>query len=171
MSNYDIFISYSHSGRDVAWVREFARALKNQGVSIWLDVDRLRVGESLPKGLENGLRNSESVVALITPDNVQRANLLFEIGAAIGMGKRIIPIIARDLDASQVPYALRDRMFISQKSPKETAGIVASELSRTDARTTSAHPQKDKSAKARKRASPRCSRSGGSGKKTTAKPR
>jgi len=130
MSKYKIFISYSHSDTDKTWVREFARVLESKGIAVWLDVERLRAGESLPKGIESGLRSSETIVTLITPENVKRPNLLFEIGAAMGMGKQVIPIISGGLDGSQVPYALRDRMFIVQKSPRETAEVVAVELAR-----------------------------------------
>ena len=130
MSSPLVFISYSHSDvEDVECVRKFAQALEEQGVSVWLDVARLLPGDSLQKEIEDAIRKSDAIVVVITPETVRSANLFFEIGAAVGMGKRVIPVLPSDLDTSVLPFSLRSRMYLTRSSPEETATGVAAAVS------------------------------------------
>jgi|SRR5882724_6293172 len=119
MSQRRIFISHSRADRD--WVRAFAESLKAQGVQVWLDDLQIQPGERLEDAIEEGLRNSDVVAFVITSDNVRGPNLLFELGAAIGMGKRAVPIVSKDVETSDLPYPLRVRQFLLRESPEETA--------------------------------------------------
>lgn len=114
-----VFIS--HSGEDTEWVREFAAALRSRGSDVWLDEWRLRPGEPIQNEMEKGLRESDIVAFVITPQNVHRGNFLFELGAAIGMGKRAVPILAKGMPPSDLPFPLRDRFALRKESPDETA--------------------------------------------------
>jgi TIR domain len=119
VSQRRIFISHSRADRD--WVRAFAESLKAQGVQVWLDDMQIQPGERLEDAIEEGLRNSDIVAFVITSDNVRGPNLLFELGAAIGMGKRAVPIVSKDVETSDLPYPLRVRQFLLRESPEETA--------------------------------------------------
>ena len=119
MSQRRIFISHSRADRD--WVRAFAESLKAQGVQVWLDDLQIQPGDRLEDAIEEGLRNSDVVAFVITSDNVRGPNLLFELGAAIGMGKRAVPIVSKDVETSELPYPLRVRQFLLRESPEETA--------------------------------------------------
>jgi hypothetical protein len=114
-----IFIS--HSGGDRQWVRDFAAALRSQGSEVWLDEWQLRPGEPIQKGLEKGLRESDVVAFIVTPESVHRGSFLFELGAAIGMGKRAVPIVGDDVLSSDLPSPLRARFALRKESPDETA--------------------------------------------------
>ncbi|HQU44330.1 MAG TPA: toll/interleukin-1 receptor domain-containing protein [Pirellulales bacterium] len=117
--NAKIFIS--HSGEDRQWVRDFAAALRSQGSEVWLDEWQLSPGEPIQERLEKGLRESDIVAFIVTPENVHRGNFLFELGAAIGMGKRAVPIVAEDMRTSDLPFPLRARFALLKESPHETA--------------------------------------------------
>jgi predicted nucleotide-binding protein len=119
MSKRQVFIS--HSSTDVEWVRAFAESLEAQGAQVWLDELQVRAGSRVEKALEQGLRGSDVIAFVITPDNVRRPNLLFELGAALGMGKRAVPIVSKDVPASELPYPLRVRRRLRRESPEETA--------------------------------------------------
>ena len=84
MSRPKVFIAHSHEDKE--WVREFAEALKSEGVSVWLDELSLRPGEPLREALEAGLRESNAIVAMVTSRNVARPNLFFELGVAWAWG-------------------------------------------------------------------------------------
>jgi hypothetical protein len=118
MSNR-IFIS--HSGADKQWVRDFAKSLRQQGSDVWLDEVAFKPGESVPQAMEKGLRESDMVVFVVTPESVRSNYLLFELGAAIGMGKRAIPILAGNVSPSDLPFPLRSRVSLPKESPDETA--------------------------------------------------
>ncbi|HYL99722.1 MAG TPA: toll/interleukin-1 receptor domain-containing protein, partial [Blastocatellia bacterium] len=88
MSTPKVFISYSHS--DSEWARKLAEAIAGVGLTVWFDQTDIKPGQHLADELEKGLRGSDAIVFLIDPDNVDRPNLFFEMGAAVGMNKTII---------------------------------------------------------------------------------
>jgi predicted nucleotide-binding protein len=119
MEKPSVFVSYST--RDAEWARSFARALKERGVSVWFDEFEVRPGELLPDALESAMRNSDVLVALLDPDDPSKPAVFFELGAAIGMGKRFIPIVPKNLDPARLPLDLRLRRYLLRNSPEETA--------------------------------------------------
>lgn len=126
MSEPKVFISYSRD--DAEWVRKFAEALREQGVDVWLDTWQLHAGDSLPDALEAGLRGSDAIVAILSASNAWRPNTLFELGVALGTGKRLIPIVPEDLDSSFIPFELRSRRYLTKGAPAEAAREVAEAL-------------------------------------------
>jgi hypothetical protein len=64
---------------------------------------------------------------LIDPENINRPYLFFEIGAAVGMGKKVIPIVPENFDVSKVPFPLRLKKFLIKRSPQATAEELAVE--------------------------------------------
>ena len=81
-------ILISHAQTDREWVRAFAEALTAQGVEVWLDELQLQAGDRWEQAMEQGFRASDVIAFVITADNVHGPNLLFELGAAMGLGKR-----------------------------------------------------------------------------------
>jgi hypothetical protein len=119
MKERRIFISHARADRE--WVRAFAESLKAQGVQVWLDNLQVSAGGRLEQAIEQGLRDSDVVAFIITSDNIRGPNLLFELGAAIGMGERAVPIVSKDVETSELPYPLQVRRFLPRESPQETA--------------------------------------------------
>lgn len=128
MNEPNVFISYSRD--DAEWAHRFAESLRDQSVNVWLDAWQIHAGEHLREAIDAGLRNSDAIVSIISPDNAQRPSVLFELGAALAMGKRLIPIIPAGLDSAVIPFELRNRRFITKGSPDEVAREVADALKR-----------------------------------------
>ncbi|MEW6218829.1 MAG: toll/interleukin-1 receptor domain-containing protein [Thermodesulfobacteriota bacterium] len=126
MSGPKVFISYSHD--DTEWVRKFAEALRDQSVEVWLDTWQVHPGDSISEAVEAGLRGSDAIVAIVSAANARRPDLLFELGVALGTGKRLIPIVEADLDASIVPFELRSRRYLTKGAPGDAAREVAEAL-------------------------------------------
>src|SRR5688572_25405208 len=111
MKSPKLFISYSHD--DVTWVRPFADELKQQGVQVWLDLDRIPAGASLDAALERGLRDCEAVAFVLGKSTrIDSPTLMFEIGAALGGEKRLLPIVEPGVPVSHLPLDLRKRRWI-----------------------------------------------------------
>ena len=119
MDKPSVFISHSIS--DENWVREFANSLEQRGLNVWFDSHSIPLGQSWTEAIEKGLRESNVIVLLVTPDSLKRPNLFFEIGAAMGMGKRLVPVVSKDLDPSALPASLRERRYLLKGSPDVTA--------------------------------------------------
>lgn len=130
----EVFISYSHEDRD--WAREFADALKHLGLDPWFDQYRIRAGESLTEALEKGLRESDVIVLLISPESAKKPWVFLEVGAALGMGKKVLDIVPGDFDLSQLPLPLRLRKYRIKRSPQATAEELVAET--TELQTNSA---------------------------------
>jgi predicted nucleotide-binding protein len=123
MSRPNVFISHSHE--DSEWVRQFAEALKDLDVAVWFDEWQIKAGDPLRDAIERGLRNSDAIVAVLSAANILRPNVLFELGVALGMGKRFIPILSQDVNERQLPFDVRSRRYLKQESPEATAREVA----------------------------------------------
>lgn len=126
MNEPRVFISYARD--DAEWVRSFARALRAQQVNVWLDQDELQPGDSLSDAVESGLRNSDAIVAILPTSGARHPSTFFELGAALGMGKRLIPIVPSDLERSAIPYELRSRRYLTKGVPADAAREVAETL-------------------------------------------
>ena len=130
MSVPKIFISYSHSDKE--WVRKFVETITRSGVEVWFDEFNIKPGEPLVESLEKGLRESDAVVLLLTAESINRPNLFFEIGAALGMKKPIIPVIPEGFDYYKMPLPLQRIKFLVRNSPEETARELANAVALLD---------------------------------------
>lgn len=122
-----VFISYSRT--DAEWARSFAQALKDRGVSVWFDQFEIHAGDSLRDALETALRDSDVLVTVIGPQYPAKPALFFELGAAIGMRKKVVPIVPENLDPDTLPFDLRLRKYVVRQSPEETADELSHSLS------------------------------------------
>lgn len=114
MAKRKVFIS--HSATDADWARSFAQALTQRGVTVWSEAFDMQPGESWSDALEAGLRNSDVLVALLDPDPSSKPNLFFELGAAIGMGKKVVPILPENTQSD-----IRFREYLIRNTPEQTA--------------------------------------------------
>ncbi len=126
MNEPKVFIS--HSVKDADWVRSFAQALQQRGVSVWFDGLDVEPGNSLPDALEDGLRNSDVLVALVDSESSWMPNVLFELGAAIGMGKRVVSIVPKGIEPTALPFDVRLRRYLVRETPEQTAEELSSSL-------------------------------------------
>jgi hypothetical protein len=126
MEKRTVFIS--HSAGDADWARSFARALKERGVTVWFDEFDVRPGESVRDAVEAGLRSSDVLVALLDADSSSKPNLFFELGAALGMGKRVVAIVPKDLDPGALPLDVRLRRYLIRDTPEQTAQELSNTL-------------------------------------------
>jgi len=119
MAKPRVFVSYSH--KEAAWAKEFAQALSQRGLQVWIDQLAVQAGESIREAVEKGLRESDIFVTLIDPSTLSSPSLFFELGAAIGLGKRVVAVVPEDFDLSQLPLPLRTRRFLIKRAPEVTA--------------------------------------------------
>ena len=125
MSEPKVFISYAHS--DQEWARQFADALGQAGFKVGIEFDLSR-GDIGQDAMEESLRDSDFIVVLVRPDSLDRPKLYFEIGAALGMKKTIIPIVPEDFESSKIPLVLRRKRLLTRRSPSQSAEEFASTI-------------------------------------------
>jgi hypothetical protein len=127
MTKRSVFLSHRHD--DDEWTEAFARALELQDVEVWLD-DRVAPGEKWADLLRRRLATSDAILALVSGSNESSAWQLWEIGAAVGMGKRIITIVPEGVEGSGLPLPLRKVRSLKRGAPAATAAIVAAAIAK-----------------------------------------
>ncbi len=75
----DVFISHATENKDIA--EALTTALENEGVSVWLDKTKLRLGSPLRRGIEEGLRNSRFLVVVFSPEYFRKVWTQAELDA------------------------------------------------------------------------------------------
>ena len=91
---WDVFIS--HASEDKPFVRELAKALETQGLQVWFDETTLKLGDSLRRSIDQGLKESKYGLVIISPSFFQKSWTQYELDALVTLqiayGKRILPI-------------------------------------------------------------------------------
>lgn len=106
-----IFISYS--SKDKEFARWLAVDLANSGHKPWLDEWDIRVGESIPKKINEGIRESDFVIVIFTENSVCSNWVETEWQAKywdeIQAGKvKVIPVLLRDC---KIPVLLKMKKY------------------------------------------------------------
>lgn len=107
-----IFISYSKADNYIA--RKVAEALQTAGLKVWIDDWELQVGDSISQRIEQGVKSSDILLVLLSPDSVSSYWVQKELNAALSIELQdraitVIPALIRDCD---IPLMLADRKFL-----------------------------------------------------------
>ena len=102
-----------HSSLDKEFAARLSEDLRSRGVSVWLDKSVLRVGDSLFESIQEGLRNSEYVIVILSKGSMERPWVRKEVAAAFNLEveanrKRVLPAIIEECD---IPIFLKDKLY------------------------------------------------------------
>jgi WD40 repeat protein len=100
----DLFISYSRKDKD--FVRRLDESLKNRGREAWVDWEDIRPTEDFMQAIYGAIEGVDTFVFVLTPDSVASVVCGREIAHAAAHNKRMVPVVARDVNADTVHEAL-----------------------------------------------------------------
>jgi hypothetical protein len=103
-----IFISYSR--KDIAFARRLAGDLEKVGYNVWWDLTDLRGGDDWPRVIPAAIEASQYVIVVLSPNSAISDWVAKEYTQALGLRKRIIPIMLRP---SRVPFALNTLNYVN----------------------------------------------------------
>ena len=101
----DIFISYSR--KDKEFVRRLYEALKRRDREAWVDWEDIRPAEEFMQAIYSAIEGADTFTSVVTPDSVASVPCGLETAHAASHNKRMVPIVAREVNADTVPEALR----------------------------------------------------------------
>lgn len=101
------FISYARTHQ--AFVRRLADDLKEQGVSIWLDVDDIAAGENWANAIDEGLNACDLMLLIVSTASMESKNVADEWQYYHDEQKPIIPIL---LETSRLHFQLRRLNYV-----------------------------------------------------------
>src|SRR6266513_4579372 len=100
----NIFISYARENRD--FVHRLDESLKSRGREAWVDWEGIRPTEEFMQAIYGAIEAADTFVFVLTPDSVASVICGREIAHAAAHNKRMMPIVAQDVDAAAVPEPL-----------------------------------------------------------------
>ena len=100
----DIFISYSR--KDTDFVRRLDESLKSRGRDTWVDWEGIRPTEEWMQAIHGAIESADTFVFVLTPDSVGSDICSREVAFAAKNNKRMVPVIAREVEAKAVPEPL-----------------------------------------------------------------
>jgi hypothetical protein len=103
-----IFISYSR--KDIAFVRKLAGDLETAGYDVWWDLTDLRGGDDWPRVIPAAIESSQYVIVVLSPNSAISDWVAKEYTQALGLRKKIIPIM---LKPSSVPFPLNTINYVN----------------------------------------------------------
>jgi hypothetical protein len=106
-----VFISYI--GKDGALAKEVVVSLEDAGLDAWYDKREILPGDNWAEKISEGLKESDAMVVLLTPDALESVELQRNIEYALGSkayNKRLFPILvgdAADFSSSEIPWIFK----------------------------------------------------------------
>ena len=102
----------SHSSKDKPLIRQLAADLTENGIEVWLDEQRIRVGDSIPEKIEQGLAQSDFFLIALSEKSVDSAWVSKELNQALmkEVDKRDIKILPLKLDHVDTPGIISDKL-------------------------------------------------------------
>lgn len=92
---WDVFISHASEDKE-DFIKELAKTLSLLGVKVWYDEFTLKIGDSLSKSIDYGLKNSDYGIIVISHNFIKKGWTEYElrslINKEIGYKKIILPI-------------------------------------------------------------------------------
>jgi hypothetical protein len=124
MSGNSVFISYSYQDSEPLWLNSFVDALRDRNIKVFIDWVDFKPGDNWIEVMEKALRESDTIIAVISGTTSENPNVFFELGVALGANKRLI-LVADPSATASIPFYLRSVRWVALQEPKETARKVA----------------------------------------------
>lgn len=105
-----VFISYKRE--DEPFARKLCEHIREWGYQPWLDVDEIQPGDDWARMINTGLKASEIVLGIMTPESVHSQNVLNEWSFAAATQKRFFLLLLREVSAEDIPHEHIRRQWI-----------------------------------------------------------
>ncbi len=103
----------SHSSKDKPLARRIVKDLKIENINVWFDESEIVVGDSIIKGIQDGLKEADFVAVLLTDHAVNSAWVEKEWYPQIGVEAttRNVVILPLKAGSCSIPLLLRDKKY------------------------------------------------------------
>jgi hypothetical protein len=103
----------SHSSADKVFIRQLAADLTANGIDVWLDEQRIRVGDSIPEKIAQGLAESDYFLIGMSQKSSESAWVQKELNNALmtEVQRRNVHILPLKLDDTSMPPIISDKKY------------------------------------------------------------
>jgi MinD-like ATPase involved in chromosome partitioning or flagellar assembly len=114
-----VFISYSR--RDTDAMQHIVARLREQGVRVWVDNEKLVPGTPIWEiEIEKAINEAYAVVVVLSPDAKNSEWVLREIAMADQSRKRVFPVLVAGSKEASIPLRLITRQYVDFRKSEET---------------------------------------------------
>lgn len=99
---YKVFISSTQ--RDIEVARDLARRLEEAGIRVH-PPEETELGENAISWVTRSLREADEVIVILTDNSVNNPGVIYEMGAASGLHKRVTGLVVNVKDSEIPPFA------------------------------------------------------------------
>jgi len=108
------FVSYSR--KDKAFVKNVYDALRVDDRKMWVDWEDILPSNDWLNEVQKGIENSDIFIFVLSPDSIKSEAANWEVDHAVKNGKRIVPLVCRDVDYREVRKELAELTWIFFRS-------------------------------------------------------
>lgn len=103
----------SHSSKDKPAIRQLATDLTAAGVTVWLDEQKIHVGDSIPEGIAQGLAESDFFLIALSESSTSSEWVKRELNSALidAVARRKVKILPVLLSPTELPVVIRDMKY------------------------------------------------------------
>lgn len=103
----------SHSSTDKPFIRQLAADLAANGIGVWLDEQRIRVGDSIPEKIAQGLAESDYFLLAMSQRAIDSAWVQKELNNALmsEVQRRNVHVLPLKLDNTPMPSIIADKKY------------------------------------------------------------
>lgn len=103
----------SHSSKDKPFVRKLAADLNTAGIGVWLDEQKILVGDSIAEKIGQGLAESDYFIIILSEHSTESAWVQKELNQALitEIEKRKVTILPLKLSECTIPPLIRDKKY------------------------------------------------------------
>ncbi|MCI4643631.1 MAG: toll/interleukin-1 receptor domain-containing protein [Hyphomonadaceae bacterium] len=101
-----VFVSYSRA--DTEFALDLVAGLQACGFEAFIDQEDIAPGEPWEQRLGNLIQGADTVVYILSPDSVVSEHCSWEIAESLRINKRILPVVWRSVEDTQVPAELSE---------------------------------------------------------------
>lgn len=98
-------IFLSHSSQDKWIASRISRELQERGFETFLDAKDIQTGDAIDESIRSHLRDCDEILMLLSPPALASPWVLIEIGGAMALGIRLVPILLH-VGANELPQPL-----------------------------------------------------------------
>src|SRR6266568_3982084 len=106
-----VFISYSRKD-SAEFADELVLGLEDRGFAPFLDRHDIKPGEPWEARLGALIEQSDTVVFVTSPESVKSERCVWEVNKALGLSKRLLPVIYKSVPDGSIPAKLSDLQFV-----------------------------------------------------------
>ena len=105
---YKVFISSALKDFDLE--RDLVNRLEHAGIEV-LSHDKKPAAEKISSRVTKALSGADEIFVILSAESIENPNLMFELGAASSLRKRVTPILV-GLEVAKVPSIIKSLNYI-----------------------------------------------------------